>query len=67
MILDLLPVVQIQIKTRSQIEYVPPDTEKSEFVDFVDFGGAAFSVESVIWPTCRNSQWSAFDSFSLVS
>jgi len=30
--------VQIQIKPKSQFEFVPRDTEKSEFLDMVDFG-----------------------------
>jgi len=40
--------VQIQIKTKSQLEFVPRDTEKSEFLDLVDFGGVAISMETVI-------------------
>jgi len=39
-------LVQIQIK--SKFEFVPRDTKESEFFDLVDFGGAAFSVETVI-------------------
>jgi len=38
--------VRIQIK--SKFESVPRDTKESEFCDLVDFGGAAFSVETVI-------------------
>jgi len=34
--------VQIQIKSQSQFEFVPRDTEESEFLDLVDFGAAAF-------------------------
>ena len=40
--------VQIQMKSRSQFEFVPRDTEESEFLDLVGFGGDAFSVETVI-------------------
>jgi len=40
--------VQIQIRPRSQFEFVPRDSEKSEFLDWVVFGDVAFSVESVI-------------------
>jgi len=42
------PSVQIQIKSEFEFELVPRDTEESEFLDLVDFGDAAFSVESVI-------------------
>jgi len=41
--------------TKSQFEFVPRDTEKSEFVDLVDFGDVAFSVESIIFET--QSRW----------
>jgi len=41
--------LQIQIKSKSQFEFVPRDTEESEVLDLVDFGGVAFSVESVIY------------------
>jgi len=39
---------QIQIKPKSQFEFVPRDTEDSasEFFDLVDFRGAAFLVDS---------------------
>jgi len=40
--------VQIQIKPKSQFEFVPRDTEESEFLDVADFGDVAFSVESAI-------------------
>ena len=40
--------VKIQIKLKSQFEFVPRDTEESEFLNLVDFGGVAFSVEIVI-------------------
>ena len=33
--------------SKSQCESVPRDTEKSKFLDLVDFGGVAISVESV--------------------
>jgi hypothetical protein len=39
--------VQIQIKPKSQFEFVPRDTEKSEILDLADFGGVAISVETV--------------------
>jgi len=38
--------VQTQIKSTSQFEFVPRDTEESEFLDVVNFWGAAFSVET---------------------
>jgi len=40
--------VQIQNKPRSHFELVPRDTEDSKFLDLVDFGCVAFSVETVI-------------------
>jgi len=40
--------VQIQIKSEFQFEFVPRDTEISKYLDLVDFGCAAFSVDSVI-------------------
>jgi len=42
--------VQIQMKVKSQIEFVPRDTEESELLDLPDFEGVlvAFSVEIVI-------------------
>ena len=43
---DYISSVQIQIKPKSQIKFVPRDAEESEFLDWVDFGGAAFSLES---------------------
>jgi len=43
--------VQIQTKQKSQFESVPRDIEKSEFLDLVDFGVAAISVETVIHGT----------------
>jgi len=42
-------LVQIQIKSKSQYEFVPRVTEKSESLDLVDFGGVVISVETVIW------------------
>ena len=36
--------VQIQMKPQFQFQFVPRDTEKSEFLDLVDLGGVAFSV-----------------------
>jgi len=41
-------LVHIQINSKFEIEFAPRDTEKSEFLDLVDFGGAAFSVETGI-------------------
>ena len=40
--------VQIQIQPKSRFEFVPRDTEESEFPDLVDFGGGAFPVETGI-------------------
>jgi len=42
--------VHIEIKPKSQFEFVQRDTKQSEFLDVVDFGGVAFSVEIVIRP-----------------
>ena len=41
-------LLQIQIKPKSQFEFIPRDTKKSEFLDLVGFGDEAFSVETVI-------------------
>jgi len=41
-------LVQIQIKSKSQLEFVLRHAEESEFLDLVDFGGGAFSVEAFI-------------------
>jgi len=41
-------LVQSQIKPNSQVEFVARDTEKSEFLDLVNFGGGAIVVETVI-------------------
>ena len=38
--------VPIQIKSKSQFDFVLRDTEESESLGVVDFGGAAFSVET---------------------
>ena len=38
----------VQMKSKSQFGFVSRDTEKSEFLDLVDFGSVAISVESVI-------------------
>jgi len=40
--------VQIEIKPTSQFEFVLRDTEESGFLDLADFGGEAFSSESVV-------------------
>ena len=48
--------VQIQIKPKSQLESVPWHTEESKFLDLVDLGGVAISVETVITnaaPSCH--------------
>jgi len=37
-------VVQIQMKSKSQFDFVPRDTEESELMDLVDFLGVAISV-----------------------
>jgi len=34
--------VQIQIEPKSRFEFIPRDTEKSEFLDLVDFGDYVF-------------------------
>jgi len=41
--------VQMQTKSKSQLEFVPRDTEESEFLDLGGFGDVASSVETVIW------------------
>jgi len=41
-------LVQIHIKPESQFEFVPRNTEESEFHDVVDFGDIAISVQSVV-------------------
>jgi len=41
--------VQIQMKPKSQFEFIPPDTEQSEILDLVDFGDAVCPVESVVY------------------
>jgi len=40
--------VRIQIRPKSQLEFVLRDTEESEYLDLVDFKGIAFTVESAI-------------------
>jgi len=44
----LIPLVQIEIKPKSQFGFVLRKTEESEFLDLVDFGDVAFSVDSVM-------------------
>jgi len=39
---------KIQNKSKSQFGFAPGDTEKSEFLDLMDFGDVEFSVETVI-------------------
>jgi len=41
-------LVQIQVRPKSQFDSVPRDTEESELLDFVGFGGVAISVGTVI-------------------
>jgi len=41
--------VPIQIKAKSQFEFVPRDANKSESLDWEDLGNASFAVETVIW------------------
>jgi len=43
---DYISSVQIQIKQKSQFKFVPRDAQESEFLDWVDFGGAAFPLKS---------------------
>ena len=40
--------VLIQMKPKSQCEFVPRDTKESEFLDLADFGDVTFSVETVM-------------------
>jgi len=40
--------IRIQIKLKSQFEFVLRDTEEFEFMDLVDFGDVALSVEIYI-------------------
>ena len=42
-------LVQIQTRSKFQFQFVPRNTEESEFLDLMDFGGVAFSAESVIF------------------
>jgi len=44
------------INPKSQFEFVPRDTEKSEFLDVVDFGNAEFSVKIVIQKCCLRNR-----------
>ena len=47
--------VQIQIRPKLQFEFVPRNTEESEFLDLVDFRRVAFSVETVMSESCLTS------------
>ena len=47
--------VQVQSNSKSRFEFVLQDTEESEFLDFVDFGSVAFSVETAINPVCSSA------------
>ena len=47
-------LVQIKIKMRSLLEFVPRDTEESEFLNLVDFGDVAFSEDTVIHSIVEN-------------
>ena len=49
--------IQIQIIPNSQFEFVLQNTEKSEFLDLVDFGGVAISVAAVI---PKRKEWETF-------
>jgi len=49
-------LMHIQMNFKFEIEFVPRDNEESEFLDLVDFGGAAFSVETGIG--CLHSHFS---------
>ena len=40
-------LLQIQIKQKFRFEFVPQDTEKSEYLDLVDFGELTLSVETL--------------------
>ena len=44
------------MKPKSQFEFVLQDTEESEFLDLVDFGGVAISVETVSFFQ-KNRKW----------
>ena len=48
--LKFLGANSIQLKL--QFEFVPRDTEKSEFLDLLDFGGVAISVETITVDGC---------------
>ena len=50
--LKFLTTNSIHIELKSQFECVPRDTEESKFLDLVDFGDVAFSVETVICLSC---------------
>jgi len=41
-------LAQIQVKPKSQFDFVPRDAEESEILDFVGFGGVAISVSTAI-------------------
>jgi len=45
---------------KSPFEFVPRDTKESEFLDLVDFGGVAFSVESVVSISTRGQRHLAY-------
>ena len=42
---------KFKLNQNFNLKFVPRDTEESEFLDFVEFGDVAFSVETVI--TCH--------------
>jgi len=46
--------------TKSQFEFVPQDTEKSEFANLVDFGDVSFSVETVIYTRTKFARFSIY-------
>ena len=47
--LEFLGTSSRYFESKSQFEFVPRDTEKSEFLPVLEYGGWAFSVEIVFW------------------
>jgi len=43
------------MKSKSQFDFVPRDTEESELMDLVDFGGVAISVGT--YDSFLNAKW----------
>ena len=50
--------VQLQIQPKSQFEFVPQNTEESEYLDLADSEDAAFSAETVI---CSSKEALCYD------